>query len=151
MENSAAIPDDVIKALPVGQLAAKDSIAIIWGTSPRLEMAYECARHWGFRPVTMGFWVKKTKNGKTAFGTGYRARNAGDPFVIAVAGNPDTSRSERNVIFGLAREHSRKPEASFKWCQRYLPGARRIEVFSRASRPGWSSWGNERTKFDGGA
>lgn len=30
-----------------------------------------------------------------------------------------------------------------------MPEAQRIEVFSRASRPGWATWGNEAGKFDG--
>lgn len=29
-----------------------------------------------------------------------------------------------------------------------LPGARRLELFSRASRPGWDAWGLETGKFD---
>ncbi len=141
------LPDDVIKALPIGNIAARDAIMFLWATSPRVEFAYACARHWGFRPVTLGFWRKTTINGNTAFGTGYRARNAGDPWIIAVAGHPDTSKAERNYFSGLAREHSRKPEAGFEWCERYLPAARRIEVFSRSNRPGWTCWGDEAGKF----
>lgn len=29
-----------------------------------------------------------------------------------------------------------------------MPTARRIEVFSRQRRPGWSNWGNEAEKFE---
>lgn len=29
-----------------------------------------------------------------------------------------------------------------------IPGARRADVFSRQTRPGWESWGDEATKFD---
>lgn len=47
------------------------------------------------------------------------------------------------------REHSRKPEEAYTWCEQYLPGAlRRVELFSRTSRPGWDTWGLEAGKFD---
>ena len=55
----------------------------------------------------------------------------------------------RNLIEGEAREHSRKPEVAYRAAEALLPGARRLELFSRASRPGWETWGDEAGKFDG--
>lgn len=154
-----------IAALPVGSLAGQDCVLFLWCTWPLLlyggapEQRYadadasrsqvgEVMRAWGFRYATGGAWHKKTKNGGTAFGTGYRTRSACEPFLIGINGSPLTSRAERNLIEGLAREHSRKPDAAFAWCERYLPAARRVELFSRESRPGWDSWGLEAGKFD---
>jgi N6-adenosine-specific RNA methylase IME4 len=137
-----------IKALPVSHLARRDAVLFLWATWPLLREAYDVIDAWCFRAVTGGAWAKRTKRGKTAFNTGYRVRNACDPFLIAVTGKPDTSRAERNLIAGLQREHSRKPDEAFRWCERYLPGAARVELFSRESRPGWSAWGYETGKFD---
>lgn len=152
-----------IGALPVGSLAAQNSVLFLWCTWPLLldggdPRRYEgdCSqspvgkvmRQWGFRYATGGAWHKKTVHGKTAFGTGYRARSSCEPFLLGIMGSPDTSRAERNLIEGLAREHSRKPEEAFAWCERYLPGARRLELFSRASRVGWDTWGLQAGKFD---
>lgn len=154
-----------IARLPVGHLLRGDAVVFLWCTWPLLlyggdpEQHYrnadasrspvgEILRAWGLRYVSGGVWHKRTVSGKTAFGTGYRLRSACEPFLIAINGSPQTSRSERNLIEGLAREHSRKPDAAFAWCERYMPGARRVEVFSRQSRPGWDTWGFEAGKFD---
>ena len=137
-----------ICALPVGQLAAPDCVLFLWATWPLLAEAQQAMGRWGFRYVSGGAWHKRTKNGCSAFGTGYRVRSSCEPFLIGVLGRPQTSRAHRNIIEGLARQHSRKPEEAYAWCESYLPGARRAEVFSRESRPGWEHWGNEAGKFD---
>jgi N6-adenosine-specific RNA methylase IME4 len=155
-----------IAALPVGQLLAPDAVVFLWCTWPLLldggdpERHFKdadasrskvgaCLKAWGLRYVTGGVWHKQTVTGKTAFGTGYAARSACEPFLLAKLGSPQHSRSERNLIAGLAREHSRKPDEAFAWCERYMgPHARRVELFSRQNRPGWDSWGFEAGKFD---
>lgn len=139
---------ETIKALPVGHLAASDCLLWLWATNPMLDQAFEVVRAWGFRFVTAGTWVKTTANGKIAFGTGYRLRCANEPFLIATNGNPDTAKNVRSVVMGPVREHSRKPEESFAAAESLMPGARRLELFSRQSREGWDTWGNEATKFD---
>ena len=160
-----AMSFEEIAAMPVGHLASRNCILFLWCTWPLLLYAGDPDRHfcdanasrsrvgevvkaWGFRYVTGGAWHKRTKHGKTAFGTGYRARSSCEPFLLCVMGEPDTSRAERNLIEGEAREHSRKPENAYAWCERYLPGARRLELFSRTSREGWDTWGYEAGKFD---
>jgi N6-adenosine-specific RNA methylase IME4 len=154
-----------IHTLPVGQLAAPHCIIFLWCTWPLLfhggdpkrhftnaDSSYSpvgaCLKRWGARYVTGGVWHKKTPHGKTAFGPGYRARSACEPFLLGVIGAPKNSRSERNLIEGLARAHSVKPEEAYAWCERYMPGARRVELFSRTSRPGWDTWGYEAGKFN---
>jgi N6-adenosine-specific RNA methylase IME4 len=156
---------EAIAALPVGDLAARDAVLFLWCTWPMIlfggdparkyadhdasrSRVGECIRSWGFRYATGGAWHKKTKNGKSRFGTGYRARSSCEPFLLCIRGNPLNSRGERNLIEGLAREHSRKPEEAYAWCERYMPGARRIKVFSRTPRRGWTTWGHERGKFE---
>lgn len=139
---------DDIKALPVGHLAAPDSVLFLWATWPMLPQALEVMRAWGFTYKTGGHWHKVTASGKQAFGPGYRVRGSSEPWLLGVIGNPKTSRSERNSIVGVVREHSRKPEEAFRWCERYMPDARRVELFSRERRPGWHSWGNESEKFN---
>ena len=139
---------DDIKALPVGHLARSDAVLVLWATAPMLPDGLDTMRAWGFRYVSMGFWHKKTINGCTAFGTGYRLRSAGEPFLLGVIGNPKTSRSHRNLIEGLARSHSQKPDSAYEWGETYMPGARRADLFSRQSRPGWEAFGDQVEKFD---
>ncbi len=162
-----AMSFEAIAALPVGQLAAKDCLLFLWCTWPlllhggdpdrhyagadaSLSRVGACIKAWGFRYVTGGALVKRTVTGKLAFGPGYRARSTTEPFLLAIAGNPKNTRDARNVIEGVRREHSRKPDEAFAWCERYLldPQARRVELFSRQSREGWDTWGLEAGKFD---
>jgi N6-adenosine-specific RNA methylase IME4 len=138
---------DEIKALPVGQLATPDAILMLWATNPLLDTAFSVLEAWGFTFKTAGHWVKKTKNGKLGFGTGYLLRGACEPFLLGTIGSPKTSKSCRSVIEGLTREHSRKPDEAYEWAEKLLPNVRRADLFSRENRLGWDSWGNETGKF----
>lgn len=141
---------DDIKMLPVRQLAFPDAVLMLWATNPLLDVAFDVMKAWGFTFKTAGHWAKFTKHGKQAFGTGYLLRAAGEPFLIGTIGRPQVSRSCRSVICGLVREHSRKPDEAFAWAEKLMPSARRLELFSRQSRDGWTTWGNESGKFDAG-
>lgn len=151
----ACMPTSDICALPVGHLAAGDCWLWMWATHPMLKDALQVVEAWGFSFVTSGIWVKRgrdtaTTKGKLAFGTGYVLRSASEPFIIAKAGAPPSfSKSERTVIEAPRRQHSRKPEESYKACERLFgKNARRLDLFSRQQRKGWSSWGNEADKFE---
>lgn len=154
-----------IEAMPVGILAAPNSVLWLWCTWPLLLDGGDPKRHfigadaarspvgavmkaWGFRYVTGGAWLKRRSRGGIAFGTGYRFRSACEPFLIGVSGKPITSRSERNFVDDIAREHSRKPEKAYALCERWMHGARRVELFSRTSRQGWDTWGLQAGMFD---
>lgn len=141
-------PAEWINALPVSALAAENCLLWLLATNPMLPVALATLEAWGFTFKTAGHWVKRTKHGKIAFGTGYVLRCAGEPFLIGSRGKPKTSRSTRSVIEGPIREHSRKPDEAFAAAEALMPDARRIELFSREIRPGWSCWGNEQEKFN---
>lgn len=143
------LPLEAIKAFPVADLAAPNTLAWIWGTNPMLDQQIDCLKYWGFTFKTAGNWVKTTVNGKIAFGTGYIFRSASEPVLIGTRGNPKTTRSTRSVFFGEVREHSRKPEEAYAVAERLMPDARRVELFSRTNRPGWEHWGDEVGKFNG--
>lgn len=152
LKHYATSPADWIKALPVEwALAAPNCLLWLWATNPTLPLALEVMTAWGFEFCTAGHWAKTTKHGKLAFGTGYVLRGAGEPFLIGKRGSPKTvSRSVRSVIMGQVREHSQKPEEAYAAAEALMPDARRIEVFSRMTRPGWACWGKEAGKLDQG-
>jgi N6-adenosine-specific RNA methylase IME4 len=139
-----------IKTLPVALLAAPDCCLFLWGTWPMLPQAMETMAAWGFEFKSGGVWHKRTKHGKTAFGTGYRVRSSSEPFLLGFRGNPKNTKRSRNVIEGLVREHSRKPDEAYRWAESYLPQARRADLFSREQRDGWESWGNQVDLFNQG-
>lgn len=143
---------DDIEALPVADLARENCLLWLWATAPMLPQQIAIGERWGFRYVTSGCWVKRTRHGKVAFGTGYVLRNAHEPFLIMKRGEPKCGRDVRSVIEAQVREHSRKPEAAFRAAERLVlgngkSGVRRVELFSRARRSGWDTWGNEVGKF----
>lgn len=141
---------EAIKAMPVSHLGRGDCILWMWATHPMLPQALDVVNAWGFKYVTSGVWVKRTKSGKLGFGTGYRLRCASEPFLIATLGNPATVKNIRTVIEGPLRQHSRKPEEAYHEAGRMFPHAlRKLDMFSRRSRPGWDTWGKEAGKFDG--
>lgn len=138
---------EAIKAMRVGDIAAKDCILWLWATNPLLPQAFEVMRAWGFQFKTAGHWSKKTSKGNQAFGTGYILRCAGEPFLIGTMGNPWTAKNVRSVIEGPVREHSRKPDEAFAAAESLAGEVPRIEVFSRQERFGWDVMGNEVGKF----
>lgn len=160
-----------IKALPMHLLAAKDCLLWLWALNPQVPLALEVLAAWGFTFKTAGTWVKRTTHGKVAFGTGYILRSANEPFLIATRGKPRTTRATRSAVIthdtrgihdddwpietitieGAAREHSRKPEAAYAAAEALMPGAHRLDLFSREARPGWRAWGHEAGKFGGAA
>lgn len=141
-------PIDWIKKLPVAALAADDCLLWLWATNPMLPEGMQVLDAWGFTFKTAGHWVKRTTHGKLAFGTGYILRCAGEPFLIATRGQPKTTRSTRSVIEGPIREHSRKPDEAFTAAELLMPEAKRLELFSRQQRAGWTVWGNQTEKFE---
>ena len=163
-----ATPD--ICDMPVSALAAENCLLWLWAINPMLPHAFQTLEAWGFEFKTAGTWVKRTKHGKDGFGTGYLLRSANEPFLLATRGNPKTTRATRSTlatfddgfheggpeswgggsitIEARTREHSRKPDEAFAAAEALMPDARRIELFSRQNRPGWSSWGNEAGLFD---
>jgi N6-adenosine-specific RNA methylase IME4 len=138
-----------LRALPMNQLAAPDCAMLMWATAPLLPEAIDLMRAWGFTFKSAGAWAKQSSTGKAwAFGTGYCFRSAAEFFLLGTLGKPKIqSRSVRNLIVAPVRQHSRKPEDQYEMVERLFEGPF-AEVFSRASRPGWDTFGHEAGKFD---
>jgi N6-adenosine-specific RNA methylase IME4 len=145
----ACMSPEAIKALPVGELAARDCVLWLWATAPLLPLGLEVMAAWGARYVTLGWWNKRTASGRLRWGTGYRLRSCGELFLIGLYGAPTTARDVPNVVDGIARGHSEKPEAAFA-AARKMVGAdvSAVELFSRRSRAGWDAWGDEAGKLN---
>ena len=138
-----------IAALPVGDLLAPGGVLFLWCTWPLIHRQTQMPKRWGLEIKTGGVWAKRTESGKLRWGTGYLLRSVCEPFVIATLKNSGfRGPSETNLIDGLAREHSRKPDEAYQLIERILPDARRADLFARESRPGWTPFGFEATKFD---
>lgn len=57
-----------ICALPVAELAAKDSALFLWATFPQLNEAFRVMEAWGFRYKTLAFlWLKQNRKADSWF------------------------------------------------------------------------------------
>ena len=79
-----------IKALPVGELAAKDCALFMWITFPCLQEALEVLTAWGFSYKTVAFvWVKQNRKSDSLFwGMGYWTRANTELCILATKGHP---------------------------------------------------------------
>jgi len=145
--------------LQPARLARGDAILMLWACWPTLRESIALMDAWGFRYVTGGAWHKRTKHGKSAFGTGYILRSATEPYLIGTLGSPLTANNVRgvietedlDVIDAEARGHSRKPDEQYAYCERLAPRAIRfVELFGRQRWPDekWSVWGNQVDQFE---
>jgi N6-adenosine-specific RNA methylase IME4 len=148
---------DDLKRLPVGKLARRDCVLLLWCWWPFAAIGahVEMFRAWDFEGKTGFPWLKRTKHGKVHFGPGYILRECTEMVFVATRGKPAWDDSfcakTRGVIDAEAREHSRKPDDVYAIAEGFMPHARRVDLFGRAQRPGWDVWGNETTKFGGGS
>ena len=140
---------EAIKALPVGHLAAKDSVLFLWVTDPLLREGLEVMAAWGFEYKTVAFtWVKQNKVSEGMFmGCGYWTRANPEMCLMGVNGNPARrDRGVRQLVTEPIREHSRKPDRIRDDIERLVDGPY-LELFARQEHEGWTTWGNETEKF----
>jgi DNA adenine methylase len=136
-----------IAALPVGRVAAQDSVLFLWTTGPFLDVAIRVIEAWGFEYKTVGFiWVKTTADvGRLITGMGYHTRSGAEFCLLAKkrSGLPRQSKAVRQVCVAPVAGHSKKPEEVRHRIEELYGPARRLELFARITAPGWESVGNE--------
>lgn len=137
---------EAIKALPVGELAAKDCALFLWITFPMLREAWGVIDAWGFKYKSVAFvWVKQNRKSPTLFwGMGYWTRANAELCIIATKGSPKRySQRVHQVIISPVEEHSKKPDEARKRIVELMGDVPRVELFARQKSPGWDVWGNE--------
>lgn len=137
---------DALRALPVGELAAKDCALFLWVTFPTLRDAFSVLDAWGFTYKTVAFvWVKQNRRTPSLFwGLGHWTRANVELCLLAVRGSPRRqSAAVHQVILSPVEEHSKKPDAVRDRIVALLGDLPRVELFARQTAPGWDVWGNE--------
>ncbi len=135
----------------VGELAAPDSVLLLWGTWPLVPDALRVMDAWGFAYVTGFPWLKLSDppvvdlfgelEAKPAYGTGIWARGCSEYVFI---GRKGKAQPPAGGFLGLLSErfpHSRKPDNLYHYAE--AMGGPFLELFARRRRPGWISWGNQ--------
>lgn len=170
-QHYSRMSDHEIAGLPVRHIAADDCHLMIWVTSPKLYRSkgskknltpQEIAEAWGFRFSGRAFiWIKTHlvmgRAGDPLFihsdslhkGMGYTTRKNAEDVLLFKRGKPKRlSNSVHEIIIAPRRAHSQKPDEFYRRTEQYCAGPR-LEMFARETRPGWTVWGNETTKFNG--
>lgn len=148
-----------IKALPVRDWAAPDAALFLWVTDPMLPRAFEVLEAWGFAYKTVAFcWVKLNKGRDQNrlrpedffTGMGFWTRANPELCLLATRGRPRRRGADvPRLLLAPRREHSRKPEEAYARIERLVDGPY-LELFARASRPGWDVVGDQAGLFDHG-
>ena len=117
---------EAIKALPVGDVTAKDAHLYLWVPNALLLEGIEVLQAWGFRYVSNVIWAKRRKDGgPDGRGVGFYFRNVTEPILFGVKGSMRTlapARSTVNMIETRKREHSRKPDEQYDLIESCSPG-----------------------------
>ncbi len=91
----------------------------------------------GFAPITLVTWCKPQP------GVGYYLRNNTEQCIFATRGKPMVPETKpMSTWFQWARgAHSAKPKPFGDLVEQVSPGPY-VELFARAPRLGWDSWGH---------
>lgn len=131
-----------IATLPIQDLAQKNCHLYLWTLDRFIPDAYKLAEEWGFRPIQMVYWQKTNSKGRY-MGLGYYFRGSIEPCLFCVKGSMRLKHFDQiNVFEGKISKHSQKPDEFYRMVERVSPHPR-IDMFARATRQGWTSWGNE--------
>jgi N6-adenosine-specific RNA methylase IME4 len=144
--DSSLAPDQHYPTLPLTDItnlavpAAQDAILFLWAVNSLLPEALDVCSAWGFTAKTNMAWVKQS------IGPGVWLRNRHELLLVAVRGAwspPDPHLRVDSVITAKRRRHSQKPDQAYERIEAMYPHARRLELFARTRRAGWTSWGNQ--------
>lgn len=135
-----------IRALPVNEIAAENSILFLWATYPKLKEALTVVNAWGFEYKTVAFtWIKLNKNNKDPFlGLGFWTRSNAEICLLGIRGFfTRKDAGVKQLIFSPIEEHSKKPDEARQRIVQLCGDLPRIELFARQAVDGWDCWGNE--------
>ena len=137
---------DELCALPVAELAAKDSALFMWATFPQLPEALRLIRAWGFTYKSVAFvWLKKNRRADSWFyGLGFWTRANAEICLLATKGHPKRQAADiHQFIISPIEAHSKKPDETRDKIVALMGDLPRVELFARQTSPGWDVWGNE--------
>jgi N6-adenosine-specific RNA methylase IME4 len=132
--------------LPIEQLAAPNAGLAIWVYGPRLPETLKLIAAWGFTYDSDLFsWLKITRVGQPRIGTGYTTRKTNEQMIYAVRGNGlrVADHSVPQAVLAPRTEHSAKPNEVMLALEQLFGPVRRLELFARRHREGWTGWGNQ--------
>lgn len=137
IQHYALMSLDLIKAMPVADLAADDAHLWLWVTNATLRDGYDVMAAWGFTPRSPLTWCKPR------LGLGNYLRNSTEHLLLGTRGDaPVRFRAQPTWLFAPVQDHSHKPEEVYGVIERLSDGPY-LELFARRPRHGWHVWGNQ--------
>jgi N6-adenosine-specific RNA methylase IME4 len=133
------------------EVMAKDCVAAWWLFDPRLPDSLNILQKVGF--TYKGALFSWRKDG--AFGLGkttrkryeavwYGSRGKGLPVRHHGIDQEILTEEDLPLMIEAPRQgHSTKPDVAYKLMEQLFGDVRRLELFARKRRPGWTVWGNE--------
>ena len=134
------MPLEKICELSVANICTQETVLFMWATNPLLPEALQVLAAWGFEYKTNLVWVKSK-----ASGMGWWVRAKHEMLLVGTRKGslmPEPSSRPDSCFEAPVSEHSRKPDIVYTMIEKACVGPY-IELFSRRSREGWTSWGNE--------
>lgn len=143
-----------LEQLPVGHLAARNSVLMLWCTKGHLADGLNLIDTWGFTYKTFGIWGKTTSVGLVHNGgVGFWFRGADEIVLIGSKGRPINfgagyRTKEPSLYLSPKLGHSAKPDWMHRYAEKHCPGPY-LELFATQKREGWEVLGNQ-APGDGG-
>jgi len=139
---------NAIKALPVNEITSDQSLLLVWTCGMYLRQTIEIIESWGFAFISWAFVWLKTSSGKPRGGycSPYYPTKACEIVLMGKKGKaPRIKNYVLDLIVAERRAHSQKPEEFWTRVDAWLGDQypRRLEMFAREKREGWTVWGNQ--------
>ena len=130
---------DEICAMPIKNMVNDNAVLFLWVTSPILEEAFQVVKAWGFKYKTSFIWDKIKHN------MGHYSSVRHEILLLCIRGSyPLHNVKLYDSVLSLERTaHSQKPEYYYEMIEDIYCNAKKIELFSRAKRQNWDSYGNQ--------
>ena len=125
------------------ELTEENSIMFLWTIDKYLHEAEQMARILGWKLHARMIWNKVT-----GIPAAFTVRYGHEYLLYYYKGKLlPVAKEERGKIHTVFTEqvkrHSQKPEVAYQIIERLYPDTKKLEMYSRLKRKGWSAWGNE--------
>ena len=140
MNQCSTLTLEAICALNVQAITSDDAVLFLWTTSSKLKDAFQVLAAWGFEYRTCAVWEKEV------FGVGDYFRQEHELLLVATRGmipSPSVGDRASSIIRSPSVEYCRKPDSVYDIIEKMYPQLRKIELFTRRTRSGWSRWGSQ--------
>ena len=148
----ACLSAEQLASVRVADLCSKQAVCFMWATCPRLDMAMDTLKAWGFNFCGVPFiWRKVRQDGEPIHGHGVRPTLVKPTTELLIAGVkkgrtrpfPILNEGMQHIHDHPRLKHSQKPQVFMDSIVELLGDRPRLELFARRETPGWKCTGLE--------